>query len=734
MLQLSIGKYQARTGTLSTADVVRMGALLLTALTISANFTNYGPLIPLLQSALHISSGQVGLFSTLLYGGIACTYLPGGMLADRYGSRHVLIGSLLLIGLGGCLLPLCENLVWMLLWRAIIGLGSGAAIVAGSQAAARLGKYTALGQGLYGGAMQAGAGLGLFLTPQLVVHVGWQGSFVCWGIFALFVCLLWLNAIHEETGSRTLLPPRHLAAGWRTPAIWCLGLVHLGTLGIGQAIAPWLALYFATRCGLPVPMAAMLGSIGLFAGMVFRPLGGVVLSRKVFGPLSLLRVGALLACLGVALLALPTDVAPLVGMGIALLSFGTTFPYAAVFSEAGRVGQQSGIGTGTAQGMVSLLSAPASSLGPPLIGLLLARPGGFSSAFGALVLIGLLPISAALLAGPLLMQTSRRVGRDERKQTQAVRPSEGRTAAISSRELDRQVQTAIAQLQRLRKVELPAQLQPLVACIDCCSQRQEKSPSPWNADSLLLHRMMEAGAAPVLLPTSPAGLSGGTDDQLVDEQQFQRLFDQVIWPLFAQLVSYQVRGLYLTGSTTPEGSERSAAQEAVPMPQWKRVRRSLVLLAQLVAMPVLASEPDVQFSPSPEGQGEKGAIRSLWVEADRQARGSSHEEGMASEAVMTAFLATCSAYTPPPLESLQSLKADISDWLRRREYERLHQIRRLQAMTAQKAKGCKRETHVAPKSLLNTRLQARQHKLSAIRGTSLRHGKRAVACAAVSLP
>ncbi len=733
MLQLSIGKHQARTGTLSTAVVVRMGALLLTALSIAANFTNYGPLIPLLQSALHISSGQVGLFSTLLYAGIACTYLPGGMLADRYGSRHVLTGSLLLIGLGGCLLPLCENLVWMLLWRAIIGLGSGAAIVAGSQAAARLGKYTALGQGLYGGAMQAGAGLGLFLTPQLVVHVGWQGSFVCWGVFALFICLLWLNAIREETGSRTLLSPRHLSAGWRTPAIWCLGLVHLGTLGVGQAIAPWLALYFATRCGLPVPLAAMLGSIGLFAGMVFRPLGGVVLSRKIFGPLSLLRVGALLACLGVGLLALPTDVAPLVGMGIALLSFGTTFPYAAVFSEAGRVGQQSGIGTGTAQGMVSLLSAPASSLGPPLIGLLLARPGGFSSAFGALALIGLLPISAALLAGPLLIQTPRRVGKDERTQEQAVRTSAGRHDANSSRELDRQVQTAIAQLQRRRKVELPARLPPPVACLDCCSQRQEEQRGSCGVDATLVERLMEAGAMPVLFPTPSTGLQGETDNLLADEQQFQLLFDQVIWPLFTQLVFYQVRGLCLTGSMTPEGDERSSVQVAVPLMQKKTIERSLGLLAQLVEMPVLASEPDVQFSPSREGQGEKGAVRSLRMEADRQARGSSHEEGMASEAVMTAFLAACSAYMPPSMESLQSLKADISDWLRRREYERLHQIRRLQAMTAQKAKGRKRETHVAPKSLLNTRLQARQHKLSAIRGTSLRHGKRPVACAAVSL-
>ena len=157
------------TGSLASSVLARISLLLLTAVAISANFLNYGPLIPLLQSELHISSGQAGLFSTFLYGGIACSYLPGGMLADRYGSRRVLMGALLLIGAGGCLLPLVASLPWMVGCRLLIGLGAGAAIVAGSQAAARLGDYAALGQGLYGGAMQLGAGLGLFGTPLLLL-------------------------------------------------------------------------------------------------------------------------------------------------------------------------------------------------------------------------------------------------------------------------------------------------------------------------------------------------------------------------------------------------------------------------------------------------------------------------------------------------------------------------------------------------------------------------------------
>jgi MFS family permease len=144
---------------------LRLSTLALAAVAISANFTNYGPLIPLLQRELHISSGTTGLLSTLLYIGIGLSYLPGGWLADRYGSRRVLFGALLLVGAGGCLLPLISDLVWIVLCRFVIGLGAGAAIVAGSQAA-RQGTYAAFGQGFFGGAMQLGAGLGLFATPR----------------------------------------------------------------------------------------------------------------------------------------------------------------------------------------------------------------------------------------------------------------------------------------------------------------------------------------------------------------------------------------------------------------------------------------------------------------------------------------------------------------------------------------------------------------------------------------
>jgi MFS family permease len=142
--------------------VIRLMALALTAIAISCNFTNYGAVMPSLEYALHATDGELGLFSTTLYGAIAGTYLLGGFLTDRWGARRVLMWALLMMGVGNSILPLIPSLAWTLGCRTLIGLGAGAAIIAGSQMARHMGRYAAFGQGFYGGMMQMGAGLGMF--------------------------------------------------------------------------------------------------------------------------------------------------------------------------------------------------------------------------------------------------------------------------------------------------------------------------------------------------------------------------------------------------------------------------------------------------------------------------------------------------------------------------------------------------------------------------------------------
>jgi len=121
-----------------------IGALCLTSAVTAVNYTNYGPLIPVLRTDLHISNAQAGLMSTLLFLGLAVMYIPAGALADRYGQRPVLIGSSILLVGGGSLVPLFPNFTWILFCRIITGFGAGGAFVAGAVVAASMSRHSSL--------------------------------------------------------------------------------------------------------------------------------------------------------------------------------------------------------------------------------------------------------------------------------------------------------------------------------------------------------------------------------------------------------------------------------------------------------------------------------------------------------------------------------------------------------------------------------------------------------------
>jgi len=660
---MSIARTDMRLQSRSTdllGTALRLSTLALAAAAIAANFTNYGPLIPLLQRELHISSGVAGLLSTLLYIGIGLSYLPGGWLADRYGSRRVLFGALLLVGAGGCLLPLISDVVWIVLCRFVIGLGAGAAIVAGSQAA-RQGRYTAFGQGLFGGAMQLGAGLGLFANPTLLDSFGWRGAFTAWGLLGLAASVLCLLALRGEARPPATAAPRRISEAFRSRSLWAIGLVHLGTLGLGQAIAPWLAVYFALSYGLSLSIAAMLGAVGLLAGMLFRPLGGMLLSRRVFTHSALMRAGTALACAGVVMLALPLHTPLVAGWGLALFACGTTLPYAAVFDEAGYIGAGSTLGPGTAQGVVSVLSAPASAFGPPLIGALLGHTGDFSLPFGALVPVGVVALIAALVFGTIVART--RMGED--------------LSRLREHDPDAFLAQALASGSR---AALLASALPSIVTLGAFAP----SGAP------IIQQLQLAGGLPLVLPPTPAPAHGEAADLLTDETCFRETFDQHIWPLFCRLLFMRTQGMCLVeegqgveGMNGARAIDTGDLQREAPDPWSAMLQRYLTLLAWLVGMPVLGAGWELQSLQLKGRTNERKGpeMGHLWpLPANLMACGGDSEELPAT----SQFVAACAAYTPPSPEDLTPFHDEIRDWLRRRDRALVHELYRLQVAYGQR--------------------------------------------------
>ena len=380
---------------------LRIFAACLTSVVVSVHYTNYSPLISTIRAELHISSGQAGLLSTLLFLGLALTYIPAGALADRFGARPVLIWFSSLIVFGAVLLPLFPTLLWILFCRLLVGFGSGGAFIAGAGIAAGLGKHASLGQGLYGGATQVGQALGLIVTPLLLPFLGWRGCFLFWGILSASSVIVWLFVNDgQEVRTRTKIDVKAAA---RSPSVWTLGLSHLGTFGLGAAISAWLTIYLIDQYHLSLTLAAAFGSFALLTGMFFRPLGGVLIGRGIIGAIPLLRTGTIMGAVGVAVLMIPLAIPVVAILGISLIAIGATIPYTSVFNSAAQLRT---VRKGVAQGFLSVLASPTAIIGPPVIGYLLDRTKSFTYAFSVVLLFSTIAITASFLAGPAIKRES----------------------------------------------------------------------------------------------------------------------------------------------------------------------------------------------------------------------------------------------------------------------------------------------------------------------------------------
>jgi len=374
---------------------LRIFAACLTSIVVSVHYTNYSPLITTIRAELHINSGQAGLLSTLLFLGLALTYIPAGVLADRFGTKPVLLWFSGLIVVGGVLLPLFPALLWVLFCRLLVGFGSGGAFVAGAGIAAGLGKHASLGQGLYGGATQAGQALGLLVTPLLLPYFGWRGCFLFWGLFSASSVIIWLFVSDGQEAHKNA--KIDVKAAVRSPSVWTLGLSHLGTFGLGAAISAWLTIYLIDQYHLSLPLAAALGSFALLTGMFFRPLGGILIGRGIVGAIPLLRMGTIMGAIGVAVLMIPLSIPILAVLGISLIAVGATIPYTSVFNSAANLRS---VKRGVAQGFVSMISSPTAIIGPPVIGYILDHTKSFTYAFSVILLFSAVAITASFLAGP----------------------------------------------------------------------------------------------------------------------------------------------------------------------------------------------------------------------------------------------------------------------------------------------------------------------------------------------
>jgi MFS family permease len=350
------------------------------------NVSNVGAVADPLAEHYDVSIAVIGLLTTALFVTHLAVQLPSGRAADRIGSQSVGLAAIAAAVVGNCLLLVDAGLELALLARAIVGIGSGAAFVAGLDFVRAAGGGAAL-QGLYGGATMAGGGLALMVVPALTDATSWRAAYWSAALLAALAAI--------PTALAGGLPRIGHAGAWILDdrALLPIGALQAATFGLAVVAGNWVV-PLLERSGASSSVAGVAGGLILFVGIVTRPLGGALAGRV--SARRLVAVALVGTALGAALLAAGGPLA-VSTLGALVLGLTAGLPFAVIFAAAQRTRPDA---PAAAIALVNACAVLTILVGTPLAGLAFELGGEGRLAFAAIAALAaaaLLPLRRARL-------------------------------------------------------------------------------------------------------------------------------------------------------------------------------------------------------------------------------------------------------------------------------------------------------------------------------------------------
>lgn len=278
-----------------------LGGLVAVRLVAGFQFHAAAVVAPLLAAALGLSYTEIGTLIGAYVLPAVLLSVPGGLLAQRYGDRRVLIGALALSALGGALTAVADGLPALLAGRIVSGAGGALVqIIVLKMATDRFtGPRMSTATATALTAWPLGIALALAVLGAVAESGGWRlalGVSAAWPLASLLFVLMAPRLFPE---SRRVEPvgPRGFAgagfAGLKPAALISLAwlIFNAGFSGFVAFAPTWLA-----GTGLPLDRAGAAASLTGWALVCAQPWGGWLVERV--GRASLvLSTGAVLTAL-----------------------------------------------------------------------------------------------------------------------------------------------------------------------------------------------------------------------------------------------------------------------------------------------------------------------------------------------------------------------------------------------------------------------------------------------------
>ncbi|MBV7419995.1 multidrug effflux MFS transporter [Comamonas sp. CMM03] len=262
----------------------------------------YLPTLPLLTAQLQAPVAQTQLTLTALLLAFGGSQLVWGPVSDRWGRRPVLLAGLALYVVAALGCALAPSMDWLVAWRTLQGVATGAGVMAARAIVRDLYTPTAGAQAM----SKALTGLGVIACAspiagsQLAQHFGWRATMAALAVFGAATLVLVALCFRESlaTPRPDATQPRQLARTWAAIVRHPTFLAYTATTsGSYAGLFTFLAASSFTFIGVLGWTAADVGLLLGVNGACY--IAGTILCRRLLQRLGVRRTVALAGLLAV---------------------------------------------------------------------------------------------------------------------------------------------------------------------------------------------------------------------------------------------------------------------------------------------------------------------------------------------------------------------------------------------------------------------------------------------------
>ncbi|UOF89298.1 MFS transporter [Fodinisporobacter ferrooxydans] len=253
--------------------------------------------LPSIGKQYHLNPVELGAIISAFFFAYAIFQIPGGLIADRFGSKRTMAFALVAWSAFTALTGAVTNYVSLLVVRFLFGIFEGIFPAATYKAIAertiRKNRMTAQG------AMMASNPLGVAIAPliaaPLIVSVGWKGAFI-WvaGFGVIMAVILWFALPRKLSVENQEKEPEFTSAQLenevsgvnarisqllKSGVMWKLFLMFCGLDIVQWGINAWMPTYLLEIRHINMVHTGILASIPNFASMISVFLGGWIYDR-----------------------------------------------------------------------------------------------------------------------------------------------------------------------------------------------------------------------------------------------------------------------------------------------------------------------------------------------------------------------------------------------------------------------------------------------------------------------